>query len=46
VALQLEDSAFFAAIDGTRRTLQIVLTAASTAAEVLWTLRKDVSAPD
>ncbi|MGL4440754.1 MAG: heparinase II/III family protein [Bosea sp. (in: a-proteobacteria)] len=44
--MQIEESVFFAAIDGTRRTAQIVLTAEDVNTPVLWTLRKEASTTD
>lgn len=43
-SIQLEDSVFFAAIDGTRRTMQIVLTAHDITKPVNWSLRRQASA--
>jgi uncharacterized heparinase superfamily protein len=43
-SVQIEPSVFYAAIDGTRRTLQIALTTEDAERPVLWTLRKE--APD
>lgn len=42
--MQLAESVFFAAIDGTRRTMQIVLTADDITRPVAWTLRRQTPA--
>jgi uncharacterized heparinase superfamily protein len=44
-AVNLEESVFFAGIDGTRRTLQIVLTGQDPARPVRWQLTRRAQAP-